>query len=515
MKCFYHCGDQLPEICAKNLSASIGNTLDAEAVLYDSFNGHLDSQAKVLLQIPGRVLFFSNAIDYLDVPQDTQLKRIADIHDSGLRRELEELFKLRGLVPGESIHLLKKDVILRDSLEKTVLFYDLFSFTHSSYSFHFVRFRPLKGYEGVMDMLTGMLEADGWKPCVGFPVHEFKMNLLLLARGSQLLKLPAYTMDQSTSWVVLKLCSHYLDQVKANEDGVLQDIDTEFLHDLRVASRKSRSILKLFKKVLEPDLYDYGQDFLRKIGKATNAMRDYDVFLLNREHYHQLLPPVYCGAIEPFFQFLVEKRATAFADIQAFLRSREYEEGFLEWQVGMKLTMNELLAIPSSLPVNPGNPASGEQPIGCTAYVILKDIVAKIKEDGSVIHSDSPDEMLHDLRIECKKMRYLLNLFEPINAPGLKSTLRQIKGFQELLGEFNDLSVQEAFFEHYVGQLPAQFAGRDELLLTMGMLMSHFYRRKQTLRDSFFLEFPDFVRASTKMIRTLEKWKPLKALCLN
>jgi len=81
MKCFYHCGDQLPEIFAKNFSASIRNTLDVDAVLYDSFNGHLDSQAKVLLQIPGRVLFFSDDIDYRDVPQETQLKRIADIHD--------------------------------------------------------------------------------------------------------------------------------------------------------------------------------------------------------------------------------------------------------------------------------------------------------------------------------------------------------------------------------------------------------------------------------------------------
>jgi len=169
-------------------------------------------------------------------------------------------------------------------------------------------------------MLTGKLMADGWKPGNGFPVHEFKMNLLLLARGSQLLKLPAYTMDQSTAWVILKLCSHYLDQIKANENGVLQDIDTEFLHDLRVASRKSRSILKLFKKAIESDLYEYGQGFLRNIGKASNAMRDYDVFLLNREHYHRILPPAYRGAIEPFFQFLVEKRAITFAEIQVFLK---------------------------------------------------------------------------------------------------------------------------------------------------------------------------------------------------
>ena len=37
-----------------------------------------------------------------------------------------------------------------------------------------------------------------------------------------------------------------LDTIDANVGGVLTDTDTEFLHDLRVSVRRSRSALKLF-----------------------------------------------------------------------------------------------------------------------------------------------------------------------------------------------------------------------------------------------------------------------------
>ena len=44
-----------------------------------------------------------------------------------------------------------------------------------------------------------------------------------------------------------------LDTLEANVDGVLRDIDTEFLHDLRVAVRRTRSAIKLLGDALRPD----------------------------------------------------------------------------------------------------------------------------------------------------------------------------------------------------------------------------------------------------------------------
>ena len=45
-----------------------------------------------------------------------------------------------------------------------------------------------------------------------------------------------------------------LDTLQANVPGTLRDIDTEFLHDLRVAVRRTRSALKLAGDVLPAGL---------------------------------------------------------------------------------------------------------------------------------------------------------------------------------------------------------------------------------------------------------------------
>ncbi len=53
---------------------------------------------------------------------------------------------------------------------------------------------------------------------------------------------------------VARLLLRLLDTLELNVPGVLRDIDTEFLHDLRVAVRRTRSAIKLLGEVLPADL---------------------------------------------------------------------------------------------------------------------------------------------------------------------------------------------------------------------------------------------------------------------
>ena len=55
---------------------------------------------------------------------------------------------------------------------------------------------------------------------------------------------------EAAATILLRL----LDTVEANVAGVLADIDTEFLHDLRVSVRRTRSALKLFGDALTAPL---------------------------------------------------------------------------------------------------------------------------------------------------------------------------------------------------------------------------------------------------------------------
>ena len=62
------------------------------------------------------------------------------------------------------------------------------------------------------------------------------------------------TASMPASVAVARLLLRLLDTLEENVDGVLRDIDTEFLHDLRVAVRRTRSAIKLLGEVLPADL---------------------------------------------------------------------------------------------------------------------------------------------------------------------------------------------------------------------------------------------------------------------
>ena len=62
-----------------------------------------------------------------------------------------------------------------------------------------------------------------------------------------------------------------LDIAEANLDGVIRDIDTEFLHDLRVAVRWTRAALKLAGDALPGDLAALFAPEFRWLGQLTHT----------------------------------------------------------------------------------------------------------------------------------------------------------------------------------------------------------------------------------------------------
>ena len=74
---------------------------------------------------------------------------------------------------------------------------------------------------------------------------------------------------------------------------------------------------------------------------------------------------------------------------------------------------------------------------------------------ASRLHEDSPDEEVHELRILCKKLRYLLEFFGSLlDKKKLKSLVKKLKALQDCLGVFNDLSVQQENLLRYSREHP-------------------------------------------------------------
>ena len=77
----------------------------------------------------------------------------------------------------------------------------------------------------------------------------------------------------------------------ATRDGTLERIDTEFLHDYRIAVRRTRTILREFKRILPDNLIDEARALFAELGRITGPPRDLDVTLIEWPDYLDALAP--------------------------------------------------------------------------------------------------------------------------------------------------------------------------------------------------------------------------------
>ncbi|MGH9190889.1 MAG: CHAD domain-containing protein, partial [Acidimicrobiales bacterium] len=106
-------------------------------------------------------------------------------------------------------------------------------------------------------------------------------------------------LDQRTDRAAVAVLCDLAGMVEANLPGTLADLDTEFLHDLRVAVRRSRSVLRELKGAFPPEPLAAQRDALRWIQAVTGPTRDLDVQLLDWDHLVSGIPSEGHAALAP------------------------------------------------------------------------------------------------------------------------------------------------------------------------------------------------------------------------
>jgi CHAD domain len=100
-----------------------------------------------------------------------------------------------------------------------------------------------------------------------------------------------------------------LDTLEANVAGTVRDIDTEFLHDLRVAVRRTRTGLKLGAELLPDGLAAEYRPAFKWLGDLTTPTRDLDVHLLNFAADAAALASASPADLGPFHDYLSTRRS--------------------------------------------------------------------------------------------------------------------------------------------------------------------------------------------------------------
>jgi len=384
-----------------------------------------------------------------------------------------------------SINILNKDqkTVLRLQIDE----YELLN--------HRVQLFPLKGYEKSHSKIAQVLQEK-------FDLQATPCSTVLNAA----LKLQKRTPQDYSSKLAIKLkpdmradkaskliYKQLLQAIQINEPGTIADIDSEFLHDFRVAVRRTRAGLSQIKNTLPDEIVNNYATFFAWLGKITGATRDLDVYLLSYQQYKAVLPATLQDNIQPLYDFLLKKQGEAQKQLAEQLSSYEYSQQLLAWKEYLnKKSPKETAG------------ANAQQDILTLANARIKKVYQNVIKEGEAINADSPAEALHDLRKTCKKLRYLMEFFQSLYPETeIKSAIKALKGFQSVLGDFQDYEVQELTLKEFSHEM-MQSNVPANTLLAMGVLVQYLDSMKCDARAHFAEQFDLFVEPkNTAMFKQL------------
>jgi len=283
---------------------------------------------------------------------------------------------------------------------------------------------------------------------------------------------PTVPLDADEDAVVAfrRVLRHLADVIDATIPGTLADHDIEFLHDLRVAVRRTRSVLTESKGVLPADVRATNRDFFRWLGQVTGPPRELGVYLVGWEDYTAPVTDATPAALDHVRKELEARRRAAHRDLAKALRSPATRDGLAAWRAWLA----------------EADEPDGRHTVGPIVVDRIERAQATVLRAGRAIGPDSPAERLHDLRKDAKRLRYDLECFGSLfPAKPWRGFVDQLKALQDNLGEHQDAEVHLAYLRDLAQDLHHRANVDTDTLLAMGRLTHHIDRRRRRERQAF------------------------------
>lgn len=201
------------------------------------------------------------------------------------------------------------------------------------------------------------------------------------------------------------------------------------VHQMRVATRRLRSALSIFKGVAAcPDVAPLGPA-LKDTAAALGLARDWDVFLDGTGAYVAALVPE-DRRLQALLATAQRRRALAYAALRTHLASAPFR------------TLTLALACAAALRPwegqDPGQDAALQADTAGFAAEVLARRMRHVRHAGRGLRN-LPVPALHELRKDCKRLRYAAEFFQPLfpDRHG-RRFVRRLAAVQEALGLLND-----------------------------------------------------------------------------
>ena len=242
------------------------------------------------------------------------------------------------------------------------------------------------------------------------------------------------------------------EEMIVQEPRAWEGLDSEGVHKMRVATRRLRSALRAFKKVLPGSIRSFDGEF-KWLASVLGGVRDLDVARGNLPHFLSEIPSKDAAHLDGYQQYLADRWREERRRLVACLAGQRY--GRLKAGFAERLERGPSARVMETL---------GSITVGEAAQLLIGKRYRGVLHRGREITSASSDESLHALRIRCKRLRYLLEFFRPAYGEVLESEITRLKELQDVLGEFQDACVAGGLLRRYAEGLPVRSSNRGQLI---------------------------------------------------
>jgi CHAD domain-containing protein len=218
----------------------------------------------------------------------------------------------------------------------------------------------------------------------------------------------------------------HLDAAAQAHARLLDDSDAEALHDLRVALRRLRSLLRAYRPWLGRTVPGKLRRQLRKLARATNEARDAEVQLAWLKQHRLRLTARERVGVEWLRSELTARRDRAYQHI-----CDELAHEFTRVEAALRAAFTRTL--------RPGRAASTR--FGQVTAQLVEEHAGALRAALASIGSLGDEAKIHAARIAAKRLRYLLEPVAPLLAGG-RERVKMLKRFQDDFGLLNDSFVR-------------------------------------------------------------------------
>lgn len=258
----------------------------------------------------------------------------------------------------------------------------------------------------------------------GVPEYDFDTDKAfeIYTKNPKLnINFPSYLSANRAFLFILKLIFEKLKELKSNY-CINQNDDC--LHKIRILLRKSRIILKWTKKLFDEEKNKELLELLKNITEKTDKKRNIDIFneFLKNENADVIL----INYMQKYADDLAQRLVT-------FFQSKEFDEfldKFSEF-INLDFVENEMIIK------------------NFIAKILLKQMKI-IKQSLKKLNENTQDDEFHQIRLEFKKLRYILEYFDSnFDDKNIKRCKKNAKKMQDIFGKLQDNNAYQNIIEMF------------------------------------------------------------------